>query len=167
VPVVLPSLLLVAVVGCGTTSIEGDTLLDTFFDNTSAEDDSDTSDTHEPHQDTQDDDLESAGAGVGDPCLSRATCTSSLGSLGDCLTDYGHFLCFPGGYCSVYCGSDRDCGEGSDCYEVASTGDYYFCMKRCTSLSDCRTLEGYSCSTFPGSESSTLYCLALDACGGP
>lgn len=163
----LTALVIVAVVGCGTTSIEGDAPLDTLFEDTSAEDEPPTSDTHEPHLDTHGDDVEPAGARVGDPCLSMAACTASLGPSGYCLTDSGSSLCFPGGYCSVLCGLDHDCGEDSDCHDVPGWGDMQFCMKRCESLSDCRTLEGYSCSPFPGSESSTQYCLALDACGGP
>lgn len=74
-------------------------------------------------------------------------CLSSLATLG------GAMMQAPGGYCSLACMSDVDCGAGGTCSGAfagiagigAMTGQ---CLKSCSDASDCR--DGYRCVTVLG-----------------
>jgi len=98
----------------------------------------------------------SPSGGVGDPCGSSADCMG-VGSPGRfCLTDVAGYIYFPGGYCSAACASDGECGPDGDCVDFYSYGSY--CLRSCAGSPDCRTAEGYFCSTIPGGDPGT-YCL--------
>jgi hypothetical protein len=53
---------------------------------------------------------------------------------------------FPGGYCSVFCGSSEDCGDGAICVQF---GMQALCLSACEpGENQCR--EGYGCSLMAG-----------------
>lgn len=68
---------------------------------------------------------------VGGPCVLHQDCAP--GSV--CLTDKE----FPGGMCSIYCGSNNDCPAGAMCIEMKGG----ICLSSCTTYQDCRA--GYEC----------------------
>jgi hypothetical protein len=60
-----------------------------------------------------------------------------------------------------------DCGTGANCAEI-TTGTRY-CLKVCSSASQCRMAEGYTCTTIPMSSDTRTYCLpnmTTDGTGG-
>lgn len=94
---------------------------------------------------------------VGDPCYTGTDCMGVPGSGRTCLTDISGFISFPGGYCSADCTSDGDCGTGGECVDFYGYASY--CLKVCTSATDCRVSEGYACDRVPGGPSTTTYCI--------
>jgi hypothetical protein len=99
---------------------------------------------------------DTAGSGcVGDPCYTSTNCTEVPGAGRLCMNTVGGVLSFPGGYCSAVCTSAADCGTGGDCVDLFGIDNY--CLKRCSSGTDCRTSEGYECTTLPGG--TTTYCI--------
>jgi hypothetical protein len=88
-----------------------------------------------------------AAAGCGDPSNTQylpigSRCTSS-GQCGtnpfDCLVTY------PGGYCERPCTTDGDCPQDAVCDPTP-----HACRRKCKTPDDCRTSEGYTCLTAPG-----------------
>jgi hypothetical protein len=77
------------------------------------------------------DDVGPLGQTVGGPCVNHQDCAP--GSV--CLTDGD----FPGGMCSIYCGSNNDCPAGAMCIDMKSG----ICLSSCTTYQDCR--GGYEC----------------------
>jgi len=71
---------------------------------------------------------------AGGACLTSVECADN----GRCLSESETGV--PGGFCSVRCDSDADCGNGLLC---ESAGWYSMCASVCERVSDCR--EGYSC----------------------
>jgi hypothetical protein len=92
---------------------------------------------------------------TGQPCTSKAKCAGNV-----CLTTLtidGKSTTMSGGYCSRDCSSVL-CQSGEACFsETTSTGKVLnkYCLKTCTTPADCRTSEGYTCSShkvcMPGS----------------
>jgi hypothetical protein len=85
--------------------------------------------------DTQKKDTVTGKGEVGDPCTKASDCNE--GSV--CLTS------LPNGYCSVKGCQSGSCPSGSECFQFDS-GDTY-CLKTCTSSSECREDEGYVCDS--------------------
>lgn len=83
---------------------------------------------------------------VGDPCASDGDCGGIPSAEAFCLTSVGGYISFPGGYCSSYCTDDGPCGAGAVCVVMYSYG---ICMQPCTSDTECRTAEGYTCNAIP------------------
>lgn len=75
---------------------------------------------------------------IGTSCTSSADCEG-----GYCITeDMG----FAGGYCTMGCATDTDCGEGGACIQIDATTS--FCFDRCdpaAATRDCRA--GYGCAS--------------------
>jgi hypothetical protein len=94
---------------------------------------------------------------TGDACSTAAQCACIPSSAKQCLTTVGGYITFTGGYCSAQCTSTADCGTGANCAAI-TTGTNY-CLKVCSSASQCRMAEGYSCTTIPGSTDTRTYCL--------
>jgi hypothetical protein len=94
---------------------------------------------------------------TGDACTSASSCACVPSSARECLTTLSGYITFNGGYCSARCSSPADCGTGANCAEV-TTGTSY-CLKVCSSASQCRMAEGYSCTTIPMSSDTRTYCL--------
>jgi len=94
---------------------------------------------------------------TGDPCSSASQCACVPSSARECLTSISGYLEFRGGYCSARCTSPADCGTGANCAEI-TTGTRY-CLKVCSSASQCRMAEGYTCTTIPMSPDTRTYCL--------
>jgi len=104
---------------------------------------------------------------TGDPCSSATQCNCVPSSARECLTTLSGYVSFPGGYCSARCTSPADCGTGGNCAEI-TTGTRY-CLKVCSSASQCRMAEGYTCTTIPMSSDTRTYCLpnmSSDGTGG-
>jgi len=72
-------------------------------------------------------------------------CQTMVGGAGGGFT-------FPGGYCSMTCMTDADCGFGAQCVPFVN-----FCAKTCTSDDDCRAAEGYTCGSL--GFGTAMYCL--------
>lgn len=94
---------------------------------------------------------------TGDPCSSVSQCACVPSSARECLTSLSGYISFPGGYCSARCTSPADCGTGANCAEI-TTGTRY-CLKVCSSASQCRMAERYTCTTIPRSSDTRTYCL--------
>lgn len=96
---------------------------------------------------------------TGEPCIEDGECVGVPGSGRFCLDfiDFGSgwVLNFPGGYCSAECGDGSECGAGNDCVDFSSLG---LCFKRCTSSTECRESEGYTCYSIPFVTTET-YCV--------
>jgi hypothetical protein len=103
------------------------------------------------------DDGTCVGGIVGDACFMGSQCNCVPGSARECLTDLFGFLTFPGGYCSAQCTSTAECGDGANCAELM-TGAFY-CLKLCSSVSQCRMSERYTCMTIPMGGDPRTYCL--------
>jgi len=90
---------------------------------------------------------------LGDPCTNAGDCTELPGESRFCATEVpmgpAGTVTFPGGYCSMGCRTDVGCGEGGYCLGDPMSGDG-MCFKLCDSEDDCRTSEGYSCTSLPG-----------------
>jgi len=97
---------------------------------------------------------------TGDACTSASSCACVPSSARECLTTLSGYITFPGGYCSARCSSPADCGTGANCATV-TTGTNY-CLKVCSSASQCRMAEGYTCKTIPMSSDTRTYCLPPD-----
>jgi hypothetical protein len=127
-------------------------------------------DATEIRPDTTDTIADDAGCTVGvtgDPCSSATQCNCVPSSARECLTTLSGYVSFPGGYCSARCTSPADCGTGANCAEI-TTGTRY-CLKVCSSASQCRMAEGYTCATIPMSSDTRTYCLpnmTTDGTGG-
>ncbi|MET0341029.1 MAG: hypothetical protein ABW252_08500 [Polyangiales bacterium] len=81
-------------------------------------------------------------------------------------------LTYPGGYCTVGCTADADCGEGGACPLAAVDASVFpsaevqkavtVCLPKCAADADCR--EGYVCSTesslsfIPDTDNAQGYC---------
>jgi hypothetical protein len=72
-------------------------------------------------------------APVGAPCSADSECAG-----GTCLP-------LPGGYCTQANCSTDPCPEGSECFQLSDGGSA--CFKTCTSPSECRVPEGYTCDS--------------------
>jgi hypothetical protein len=91
---------------------------------------------------------------VGKACTAAADCgsggrcapTQSFGMLSAFLETFGlaTALPAPGGYCTVACANDANCGEGGICLGALGTILMGECRKSCTANSDCR--PGYECA---------------------
>ena len=86
------------------------------------------------------------GGIVGDGCSSWRDCTGMPTTSADCWFDIMGFARFPGGYCSAYCSSDRECGLEGECVDVIFIT---LCLRTCDYDEDCRTSEGYACMELP------------------
>lgn len=73
---------------------------------------------------------------VGAACAHDADCAG--GDLAVCLTD----AVYVNGYCSRFCNTDADCGEGAFCELGTGNG---VCVAACTSSADCRGADNYGC----------------------
>jgi hypothetical protein len=97
---------------------------------------------------------------VGNTCSSDATCGGGMGSCAMSLPPAGGAAIggifgggagamqdpAPGGYCSVRCAEDADCGAGGACVGAPAAGSAMqtgTCFKRCMMSGDCRS--GYGC----------------------
>jgi hypothetical protein len=96
---------------------------------------------------------------VGDPCSSTVHCSCVPSSARECLLVITGYVSFPGGYCSARCTSNADCGEGSHCFE--NTPGTRYCFKHCTSATQCRMAEGYTCTMIPVLPDSSTYCFPM------
>jgi hypothetical protein len=80
------------------------------------------------------------GGAVGDPCTAGGDCEG-----GTCLK-------LPGGYCTKTGCAETGCPDGSVCFSLEGGGSA--CFKSCTSPSECRQPEGYTCDAdktcYPG-----------------
>ncbi len=107
-----------------------------------------------------------AGTGeVGEACGDVSQCTGITNGTAECLTSVGGYLNFPGGYCT-----GSACTVGSACDSGTGTCvDLYlaqYCLKVCTSATECRTGEGYDCTQMPGGQAGDpMYC--MPPTGGP
>ena len=83
-----------------------------------------------------------SGNGVpGDACATLQDCSG--GADGFCVSeDQG----FTGGYCSIQCTTDADCGAGGHCSTLDS--GFQLCVDSCTTNADCRA--GYVCDDANG-----------------
>lgn len=70
---------------------------------------------------------------VGGPCMAAGDCDFLLCQTGDA---------FPGGLCTLSCGTDNDCPSGSSCAGLI-TG--WVCLVDCATTEDCR--EQWTCQT--------------------
>ena len=94
---------------------------------------------------------------TGDPCSSPSQCNCVPSSSRECLTTISGYISFPGGYCSARCTTPTECGSGAHCAELYTGVNY--CLKVCTSASQCRMAEGYTCTRIPMSSDTRTYCL--------
>jgi hypothetical protein len=90
------------------------------------------------------------GGVVGDACYSASQCGGVPGAGVTCLTSIMGYITFPGGYCSAVCTS-----AGGECVSLSDLGRY--CLKRCTTPTNCRTAEGYGCDPVTGATGT--YCI--------
>jgi hypothetical protein len=72
---------------------------------------------------------------VGGPCMNNTECDERLCQMGDR---------FPGGVCTISCGSSGHCPQRSSCAELSSG---WICLVDCTTGTDCRT--GWGCESVP------------------
>jgi len=92
---------------------------------------------------------------VGGTCLNNSECDQGLCQAG---------TAFPGGICTLSCGSSNDCPRASSCAEVATgTPMGWVCLVDCGSDGDCRT--DYVCGSF--TEAGTDGGSTVRVCVGP
>jgi hypothetical protein len=106
---------------------------------------------------------------VGEACAVEADC-SGVPAASDaviCFTELtvpGTTLTvpFPCGYCTAMCTSDTECGgypNGVCAQDVFTGAIIRMCLKPCSTDSDCRDDEGYTCNDFGGYVTPALnYC---------
>lgn len=70
---------------------------------------------------------------VGAPCMNNDSCDERLCQSGPS---------FPGGVCTLSCGSSNHCPSGSSCAQLESG---WLCLVNCTATADCR--EQWSCES--------------------
>ncbi len=94
---------------------------------------------------------------VGSPCNENSDCRLSGGF---CLSA---MMGFDGGYCTMSCSSDQECGGTNQCVFLEQYGS--FCYKGCSLDGDCR--PGYVCEQ-SGPRAGTCYkhCTTDDQCTG-
>lgn len=76
---------------------------------------------------------------VGKACTADAECG---GAAMSCVTTTGN-AALPGGYCSVSCVDNVDCGAGGVCIGGVGGAATGYCYKSCATATDCR--QGYAC----------------------
>ncbi len=92
--------------------------------------------------------LDCGTCAIGGACDTAADCSS-----GECVTVAASG--WPGGYCSLGCTSDMDCGAGAHCgYRDASGAGA--CVANCTVAGDCRM--GYTCRNADGDAAMVREC---------
>jgi hypothetical protein len=95
------------------------------------------------------------GLPIGSPCIDSAQC----GTNPPYFCDLDH----PNGYCKADCQHDSDCPSEAICaHDGITVGE---CHKRCDTVADCRSSEGYVChppSTDPVTLASHSYCDAAE-----
>jgi hypothetical protein len=84
---------------------------------------------------------------AGSPCTSDADCGGAAYSCTMQLTSGDVQRTAPGGYCSLYCVDDADCGAGGSCVGGPGSGATAsgICYKLCSAATDCR--DGYTCGS--------------------
>lgn len=102
---------------------------------------------------------------IGDACGASGGDCSTIHPRASCVDGFGTYGPFPGGYCTLFCGGRDTCPAGSGCAGISASGAFY-CLEQCTSPSDCRTSEGYTCMASPFfGPTPGMYCLPpLAAC---
>jgi hypothetical protein len=79
---------------------------------------------------------------TGKACTGDADCGGATGSCAaDLPVAMGDDAPAPGGYCTIACSVDLDCGAAGSCITTRGGGR---CFKPCTTMGDCR--EGYACA---------------------
>lgn len=89
-----------------------------------------------------------AVAAPGAPCTTDAEC-SSPGVNRTCVAEnaLAPLLVLPGGYCSQFCDSGLACEPGATCVVIPiGFSALFVCMEACTTDTDCRVAEGYTCN---------------------
>lgn len=96
---------------------------------------------------------------IGSACTNRDSCEGE--GTPDCVTTFsvGVSVTFPRGYCTESCTSAAQCPTGSSCFALAQS-----CLKTCTSDSECRMADGYSCAAPPLS-GTQKFCLPASVAG--
>jgi hypothetical protein len=90
------------------------------------------------------------GATVGSACTDDAQCRGALGQTAVCKRTTSSGLgTYGGGYCTLPCQSDSQCGANNACAPPGALADFgesdSLCIKGCAAQSDCRTDAGYAC----------------------
>jgi hypothetical protein len=98
---------------------------------------------------------EVTGGVLGDPCSVAGDCMGVSSEHRDCLLAMSETT-FTNGYCSNWCDSDMNCDTGGRCVNLYVT--MHFCFKACSTPSECRTAEGYTCRVIPYSDDARTYC---------
>lgn len=85
---------------------------------------------------------------VGAPCIADSDCKEGNAAtpkvcFKSTFLNNPNYVDTPGGYCSLKCTSDADCGTGY-CYKPPGEKDSY-CMAQCNNASTCRH-PGYACT---------------------
>ncbi len=102
------------------------------------------------------------GNGItGDPCSDANQCGGITNGTPACITNLLSFITFPGGYCSSQsCTVGTACDSGNGvCIDPTGMGFAAACLQTCTSGTECRESEGYSCTTLPVGSDTQTYCL--------
>lgn len=110
----------------------------------------------------QQQDSSTPGTGItGDPCTDANQCGGITNGTPECVTDIMSMMSFPGGYCSSStCTVGQACDNGMGiCVDVGGMGFATYCLQECVDATECRTGEGYDCTTVPMSQDTTTYCL--------
>ena len=99
---------------------------------------------------------------AGKACASDADCGGAMGSCAAMLPAIGGGeVAAPGGYCTIECANDTDCGLEGRC--VATRAGTY-CFDPCATETDCR--EGYTCGERGGMEMPVLSCTPIQPDSG-
>jgi Cys-rich repeat protein len=95
---------------------------------------------------------------TGQACAADADCA---GVAGACATEIpaagGGMIATPGGYCTIACEVDLDCGAGGVC---VTTRGGSLCFKTCTTAADCRT--DYVCGERGGGNMPSIVCTPFE-----
>jgi Cys-rich repeat protein len=95
---------------------------------------------------------------TGAACTTDAECGAVAGACASELPAAGGgSIATPGGYCTIECEVDVDCGAGAVCVQTRGGG---WCFKTCTTATDCRT--DYVCGERGGGDMPSIVCTPFE-----
>jgi len=92
---------------------------------------------------------------IGGPCEANEDCTAPEELTPQCMTNIFSFV-FPGGICTAVCTEEGQCGPLAECVDLSIIR---YCLRKCSTATECRVDEGYICDIIPYISDTNTYCI--------